>query len=194
MQSLKDQVRCLEAFKKDATQVSNRLEHAKDLIVKKMLKEHLNHIQNQIGALTLIVQQLVRNDPLLSHKIELLMSIPGIAETTALKLLGELPDLSTFNCAKQLAVYAGLNPSIKTSGASVKGKEKISKTGSRELRKILFFPAMTLMRHSSPLSLFIERMRLKGKKGKVIVTAVMRKILHIIFGVLKTQTIFQGGV
>ncbi len=194
LQSLKDQVRCLEAFKKDATQASNRLEHAKDHVVKKMLKEHLNHIQNQIDALTLVIQELVRNDPILSHKIELLMSIPGIAETTALKLLGELPDLSTFKCAKQLAAYAGLNPSIKTSGTSVKGKDKISKTGSRELRKILFFPAMTLMRHPSSLSSFIERMRIKGKKGKVIVTAVMRKILHIVFGVLKTQTTFQGAV
>ncbi|MBA3814849.1 MAG: IS110 family transposase [Alphaproteobacteria bacterium] len=194
LQSLKDQVRCLEAFKKDATQASNRLEHAKDDIVKKILEEHLNHIQNQIDRLILMIRKLARNDPVLFRKIELLMSIPGIAETTALKLLGELPDLSTFKCAKQLAAYAGLNPSIKTSGTSVKGKNKISKTGSRELRKMLFFPAMTLMRHPSPLAPFIERMRIKGKKGKVIVVAVMRKILHIVFGVIKTQRMFQGAV
>jgi hypothetical protein len=53
---------------------------------------------------------------------------------------------------------------------------------------------MTVMRGSSSIKLFVERLRGKGKKGKVIVTAVMRKILHIVFGVLKRQTPFQGAV
>jgi transposase len=191
LQALKDQVRCLEAFKKDATQTRNRLGHAKDLMVRKMLEERLAHIQKQVDQLTVSLKQLAKEDPLISHQIELLISIPGIGETTALYLLGELPDLSTFKCAKQLAAFAGLNPSIKTSGISVKGKEKISKTGRKELRKILFFPAMTVMRGSSHLKLFIERLRGKGKKGKVVVTAVMRKMMHIVFGVLKTQIPFQ---
>jgi len=193
LQSLKDQTRCLEAFKRDATQTSNRLEHAKDYAVRKMLKERLEHIQKQIKQLTLSLKKLAKEEPLVAHKIELLMSIPGIGETTALSLLGELPELSTFKCAKQLAAFAGLNPSIKTSGISVKGKEAISKTGRKELRKILFFPAMSVMRGSSPIKLFVERLRGKGKKGKVIVTAVMRKMLHVVFGVLKTQTPFQGA-
>ena len=191
LQSLKDQVRCLEAFKKDATQTSNRLGHAKDLMVRKMLEERLAHIQKQVDQLTVSLKQLAKEDPLISHQIELLISIPGIGQTTALYLLGELPDLSTFKCAKQLAAFAGLNPSIKTSGISLKGKEKISKTGRKELRKILFFPAMTVMRGSSHLKLFIERLHGKGKKGKVVVTAVMRKMMHVVFGVLKTQIPFQ---
>ena len=190
-QSLKDQTRCLEAFKRDATQTSNRLEYAKDSVVRKMLEERLEHIKKQVDKLTLSLKKLAKEDSLITHKMALLMSIPGIGETTALGLLGELPDLSTFKCAKQLAAFAGLNPSIKTSGISVKGKEIISKTGCKELRKILFFPAMSVMRSPSPLKVFVERLREKGKKGKVIVTAVMRKMLHIVFGVLKTQTTFQ---
>jgi transposase len=191
LQSLKDQVRCLEAFKKDEVQTSNRLKNAKDLVVKKMLEERLMHIQDQIEKLVLTVRSVAYADPVIAAQIHLLMSIPGIAETTALSLLGELPDLSTFKCAKQLAAFAGLNPRIVTSGTSVKGKEKISKTGNQMLRKILFFPAMVTMRIDSPLKQFVERLRGKGKKGKVIVAAVMRKLLHVIFGVLKTQTAFQ---
>jgi len=194
LQSLKDQVRCLEAFKKDATQTSNRLGHAKDLVVKKMLEDRLDYIEKQIKELTLKLKKLVYDDPALAHNMSLLTSIPGIGETSAFSLLTELPDLSTFKCAKQLAAFAGLNPSIKTSGISVKGKEQISKTGSRELRKILFLPAMSTMGRSSPIKPFIERLRGKGKKGKVIVVAVMRKLLHLVFGVLKTQTTFQGAV
>ena len=191
-QSLKDQVRCLEAFKRDATQTSNRLEHAKDSVVRKVLEERLDHIQKQIKELTLTIKKLAQDDPILADTVGLLVSIPGIGETTALSLLGELPDLSTFKCAKQLAAFAGLNPSIRTSGTSVKGKEIISKTGSKSLRKILYFPAMVIMRGSSSMKQFVERLRQKGKKGKVIVAAVMRKLLHIVFGVLKTQTAFQS--
>lgn len=194
LQSLKDQVRCLEAFKRDVTQTSNRLGHAKDPVVKKMLEDRLAYIEKQIKELTLKIKKLVHDDPVLAHNMSLLTSIPGIGETSALSLLTELPDLSTFKCAKQLAAFAGLNPSIKTSGTSVRGKETISKTGSRELRKILFLPAMSTMGRSSPIKPFIERLRGKGKKGKVIIVAVMRKLLHIVFGVLKTQTPFQGAV
>ena len=194
LQSLKDQVRCLEAFKRDATQTSNRLQHAKDGMVIKMLEDRLAHIQSQIDELVLEIRKLSDRDRTIANKIGLLISIPGIGETTALALLGELPDLSTFKCAKQLAAFAGLNPSVKTSGTSIKGKETISKTGRKELRKILYFPAMSTMRGSSSIRVFVERLREKGKKGKVIVAAVMRKMLHIIFGVLKTQIPFQSAL
>jgi len=157
-----------------------------------MLEDRLNYIQKQIKDLTLRIKKLVHEDPVLAENVKLLASIPGIRETSAFNLLAEIPDLSTFKCAKQLVAYAGLNPSIKISGISVKGKERISKTGSKELRKILFFPAMTAMRIPSPIKPFVEKLRGKGKKGKVVVVAVMRKMLHIVFGVLKTQTAFQG--
>ena len=107
--------------------------------------ERSSHIQKQIEELTLAIKKLADDDRVLAHTITLLRSIPGIGEATSFNLLGELPDLSTFKCAKQLAAFAGLNPSIRTSGVSVKGKETISKTGSKELRKLLFFPAMVAM-------------------------------------------------
>lgn len=191
LQALKEQVRCLGALKKDVTQISNRLEHAQDVTVKKTLKEHLVFIQKQIKGLTLTITKLVQDDPKLTGHINLLKSIPGIGTITAISLLAELPDLSTFKCAKQLAAFAGLNPSIKTSGTTVKGKQSISKMGRNSLRRILFFPAMTLLRCGSPLKPFVENLRTKGKIGKVIVAAVMRKLLHIIFGVLKGQSHFQ---
>ena len=192
LQSFKDQVRCLEVFKRDAVQTSNRLESAKDPLVKEMLEERLVHIKKQIEKLNMAIKKLVYNDPFLTKNVRLLVSIPGIADTTAFGLLAELPDLSTFKCAKQLAAYAGMNPSIKQSGTSVKGRGSLSKMGNQNLRKLLFFPAMSLMRKSSPVKSFTQNLQKKGKKGKVIIGALMRKILHIIFGVLKKQTAFQA--
>lgn len=190
--AFKEQVRCREAFKVDAIQTSNRLEQAKDLKVKAMLEERLSHIQEQITQLNKELKQRVEKDPSLKQNIDLLDSIPGIGETSAFTLLAELPDLETFTCAKQLGAYAGLNPSIRTSGTSVKGRGGLSRVGSRTLRKALYFPALSLMRANSTLKPFIERLRARGKKGKVIVGAVMHKLMHIIFGVLKKQQAFQG--
>ena len=90
-----------------------------------------------------------------------------------------------------MAAFAGLNPSIMTSGTSVKREEKISKIGNKLVRKIHFFSAMAVMRFYSSLKQFVKRLRVRGKKGKAIIAAVMQKLLHIIFGILKTQTFFQ---
>ncbi|WP_156962059.1 hypothetical protein [Candidatus Paracaedibacter symbiosus] len=64
--------------------------------------------------------------------------------------------------------------------------------GNKALRKLLFFPAMNLMKKSSPMKSFTQNLQKKGKKGKVIIGALMRKLLRIIFGVLKKQTAFRA--
>lgn len=191
-QAFKEQARCLDAFKADATQTSNRLGQAKDPKVRAILEERLTHIRCQIAALEKELRQAIKTDAPLQKDKDLLVSIPGLGETSAFNLLAELPDLETFKCAKQLAAYAGLNPSIRTSGTSVKGRGGLSRVGSASLRKILYLPALSLMRANSPLNSFVQRLRNKGKAGKVIVAAIMRKLLHIIFGVLKKSQAFQG--
>ena len=90
-----------------------------------MLKDRLDHIQRQIEELIVKIKTLVKDDPILTENITLLKSIPGIGEISAINLLTELPDLSSFKCAKQLAAFAGLNPSNRRSGISVKGREVI---------------------------------------------------------------------
>jgi transposase len=192
LQALKEQVRCLNVFKRDATQTSNRLGAAKDPMVCDLHKKHLDYIQGQIKALESIIKELIKKDPSLEKQVDLLASIPGIGKVSAWNLLAELPDLGTFKCAKQLAAYAGLNPSIRTSGSSVKGRGSMSKMGSQLLRKVLYLPAMSLMGRQTAMRPFIDKLRSRGKKGKVIVGAVMHKLLHIIFGVMKKQIAFQG--
>jgi transposase len=192
LQALKEQVRCLNVFKRDATQTSNRLEAAKDPMVCAMHKKHLDYIRKQIKDLESAIKDLIKKDPSLEKQVGLLASIPGIGVVSAWNLLAELPDLETFKCAKQLAAYAGLNPSIRTSGSSVKGRESMSKMGSHLLRKVLYFPAMSIMGRQTAMKPFIDKLRSRGKKGKVIVGAVMHKLLHIIFGVIKKQVAFQN--
>ncbi len=184
--------RCLESFKQDKTQVTNRLEQEKDKAVRTLLEQRRDFIDQQIKSLKASLKDLLKPEGPLKKSVTLLESIPGIGLTTALALLAELPDLSTFQSAKQLSAYAGLNPSIRSSGSSVRGRGSLSKMGSSLLRKCLYFPAMVAMRYNPALKVFADRLREKGKKPMVIIAAVMRKLLHIIFGVLKKQQPFHA--
>jgi len=134
---------------------------------------------------------LVENDPEVKAQYDLLISIPGVGELTSFGLLGMLPDITRFKCAKQLAAFAGLNPAVRESGTSVKGRGSISKTGSKNLRTVLYMPALVCKKCCKPMFKFSERLLEKGKKPKVAVVAVMHKMLRIIFAVLRKKEVFN---
>jgi transposase len=110
---LKALERCLASFKQDKTQITNRLEQETDKDVQDLLKERIEFIEQQIEILEAKLKKLLTTTEEIKTSVALLESIPGIGITTAQTLLGELPDLSTFESAKQLSAYAGLNPSIR---------------------------------------------------------------------------------
>ena len=87
----------------------------------------------------------------LKEACENLQTILGIGKTTAVILLAEIPDINAFKNARQLAAYAGLTPSQRFSGSSVKGKLRLSKLGARQLRKAMFFPAFVAKRYNEPI-------------------------------------------
>ena len=118
---------------------------------------------------------------------ELLTSIPGIGDLTASILLAEICDVSDYDNARQLAAYAGLTPSERTSGTSVKGKTRLSCTGNVRLRKALYMPAVVAMRHNPLLKAMSERLLGRGKVKMQVIGALMRKLVHLAFGILKSQ-------
>jgi transposase len=190
-QKFRELFRCLDNFKNDETRQKNRLEQAKDEDVRTFYQERLDHVMTQIVSVEEKLRKLVEGDKTLKTNIALLDSIVGIGETTAWALCAELPDISSFETPKQMVAHVGLNPSVRQSGTSVKGRGSISKTGSSLLRKQLFFPAMSAIRYNPVVKVFAERLRGNGKVGKVLVVACMRKLLDIVFGVLKKQKVFQ---
>ena len=178
--------RRLEALQAMRQQERNRLDlEADDSLVADSLREHLEHLDEQLRCLQRRLRQHVRTHPLLQHQNDLLQSIPGIGETTALKLLAEMPGLAQWSSARQAVAYAGLNPRQRESGSSVRGRAHLSKLGNARLRRALYFPAVVAMGSNPLLKPFAERLRDRGKPPMVIVGAVMRKLLHQAYGVLK---------
>ncbi len=87
--------------------------------------------------------------------------------------------------------YIGLAPREITPGSSIKGKPRLSKVGSSRMRKALYMPSLVAMQYNPVIISFCRRLSKKAKNGKVIVCAVMRKLVHIIFGVLKSVRPFD---
>lgn len=82
--------------------------------------------------------------------------------------------------------FAGLNPQHRESGSSVRGYTRTSKMGRSSLREALYMPALTAMRFNPRLTNYAQRLRERGLKGNAVVVAIMRKLLHLAYGILKS--------
>ncbi|MCB1237171.1 MAG: IS110 family transposase, partial [Verrucomicrobiae bacterium] len=170
----------------------NRLQDARAASVRQSIQRHLEGLEEQKEQIVAELARIIHGDPILRQRLELLVSIPGIGEATALQLVAELGDVAfCYEKARDLAAHAGLTPRRRQSGTSVCSRGGICKIGSSRLRALLYFPAMVAMRHNPIMIRFAHRLRQNGKSGKAIVVAVMRKLLHCVFGVLKHQRPFN---
>ena len=114
-----------------------------------------------------------------------------MGEITQHILIAELPDIHLFKNARQLAAWSGLPPQHYESGTSGRTQTPITKVGSSALRKALFMPAMTARTNNPLLKEFGDRLQKNGKKPKQIIIAIMRKLLHQIYGILKSNEPFN---
>ena len=79
-----------------------------------------------------------------------------------------------------------MNPKQNQSGTSINGRTRLSKMGNANLRKAFYMPAVVALRYNPIIKAFSERLKASGKMMMVIIGAAMRKLLHIIYGVLKS--------
>ncbi len=159
--------------------------------VRSSLEEHIAYLQEQIDKTKHQIRDHINQNPDLKNKARLLESIPGIGAATATLLLAELGDIKQFSSARQVAAFAGLVPRIRESGSSVRSRARLSKVGSSRLRKAMYFPAITALRFNPLIRGLGLRLSAAGKSKMLIVGAAMRKLLHIAYGVLKSQRPFD---
>ncbi len=124
--------------------------------------------------------------PDLKRDAELLHSIPGIGKTTVAKVLAYAGDVRRFTNAKALAAFIGVTPRQRVSGSSVKGRTMMSRTGHADLRRALYMLDLAARRHNPVLKVFGDRLHAAGLAPKAVVGAVMRKLAHLIYGVIKS--------
>jgi transposase len=159
----------------------NRLRLARREI-KQGLKKHIEWLEQQVREADQDLGIALRKNGVWQEKVELLASVPGIAQLTALKLLASLPELGTLN-RRQISALAGVAPFNRDSGRW-SGKRCIY--GGRALaRAALYMAALVGVRHNAVLKAFYQRLRAAGKPAKVALVACMRKLLTIINSMIR---------
>ncbi len=150
----------------------------------------LAQIEREMERVERETENLFANYPTLRRQRELLVTIPGIAVTTAARILGEMPNITEFRNVKAVAAFAGLSPRHYQSGTT-EHRSRLSKTGSAHLRRALYFPAISAIRYNPRISAFAERLSARGVTKMTVVAAAMRKLLTLAYGVLKSGLAFD---
>jgi len=155
-------------------------------------KVAITQLEKRIDRLTAEALLLIAKYPKLERTLTLLISIKGIAQTSAISLMGELlllpPDLTHREWVK----FAGLDPKAFDSGKSVHKKSRISKAGNRNIRAALYMPALSAKQHDPHVKAYFQHLVANGKKPLQAVCAIMRKLIHAIHGMLKNDEPFDN--
>ena len=181
--------RLIDVYLKQRTAIKNKI-HGENVLgnpskkVQESLQKSLKILEKEIVTLENYLIALVENHYI--NQLELLKSIPGIGNKTALLLILETDGFTRFQNASQLSSYVGITPTIRQSGSSVRGKSRISKIGNRKLRNLLFLCSFNACKYNFTCVQLYERLVGKGKSKKLALIAVSNKLIKQAFAIATT--------
>ena len=192
--ALKALLGLLEQLERDVRRWQNRLEKATHQypgsVVSRGIKRQIGNLQREQVRTQNAINTLIRSHPALARNQQLMCSIEGIGPKTSQRLL-PLVYGNRFDSARQLAAFLGLTPCHKTSGTSLQKPGRLSGRGNAAVRAALYMPALSAMQHNPEMNAFYHDLIARGKLPKQAIVAVMRKLVHLCYGVVKTQTPYR---
>ena len=157
-------------------------DNPKELI--KLIDQELSYLKKKIKDLENRMEELVKANE--QTMLTNLSSIKGIAKRTAILLIIHTNGFSDFQTSRQLSAYFGLSPQVRQSGTSLKGRGNISKSGNKDLRKMMFMCALSASVYNKGCRDQFQRLVAKGKCRKVALIAVSNKLLKQALAVAKS--------
>lgn len=189
LEAMQELTNALSAFKAERTAYINRLGSAQDGVLKRQLYLALQSLERRIKALEGELMTRLNADPVLLNRYQILTSIPGIGPVVALTMIVHLSELGTCS-PKQIAALVGVAPMNWDSG-TMRGSRHI-RGGRAQVRNPMYMAAVAAARcKRSDLKVFYERLRANGKKAKVALTAVMRKLAILANTLIKENRQWQ---
>jgi transposase len=155
----------------------NRTEHARQGVICCSIQHVLKAIDAQILSIEQAIALCIHNNPLWRRRVEILASVPGLAERTAAALVANLPELGSLN-RRQAAALVGVAPMNRDSGI-MRGK-RTTGGGRVTVRTILYMPTLVAIRHNPPIKDFYQRLLANGKAKMTAVIACMRKLVTML--------------
>lgn len=191
LKELRALVRHLDDLKQEKQRVQNRLavQHASQAVARQ-LRAQTAFLEKQIAQTEQLIRDHIDQHPELKRQRDLLSSIPGLGHNTACHLIAELGDMRRFSNVREVVAFIGLNPRQHQSGKK-RFSQGISRMGRASLRAALYMPAV-VAKHCNPLlKPWAEQLAQRGLTGKQVIVAVMRKLVHLAYGVLKSGQPFD---
>jgi len=160
--------------------------------VRRDIARNLRQMEQALRRLRQEAEKCIAAEADLQRQFQLLVTVPGIARSSALQILGELAVLPADRDIRQWVAYAGLDPTEYRSGESVRRQSRLSRDGNRHLRSALYMPALVAIQHEPHLRGFYQHLVNRGKRKKQALLAVARKLLHAIYGMFRSSTPYNG--
>jgi transposase len=184
-----------EAILQDLLREQNRQEKAESTVTPELIHQSIHDsiafLNRQLKKLQSQIDDHIDRHPGLKNDLDLLQTIPAIGPQSGTQLLAVM-HTHQFNSAEQLSAYLGLVPVERQSGSSILGRAKLSKAGPARVRAVLYMAAIVATKYNSQVKALFERLIARGKSKKSALGAAMRKLVHLCFGVLKTQKKYQA--
>lgn len=191
IQALKAYLQRVWQLDRDLTRERNRLEKCPFIPgsagLGRSIKRQIRQLEQEKQRVLRQIDTLISSDTELQRICDLVATIKGIGKLTAQRLL-PLLYRERFVDARQFAAFLGLTPVRRQSGTSLNSRGRLSGRGNRHLRAALYMPALAAIRHDPTMRAFYDRLCSRGKQPKQAITAVMRKLTHIAWGVVHNNT------
>jgi len=146
----------------------------------KQFLEQIRLLEKQVDEVSAFISEL------LSKFDSTLTTINGVGTTLAATFIAEIGDINRFDSPEKLAAFAGIDPAVKQSGQFTGTKVHMSKRGSPYLRRALYLAAVAANLHNPALHAVYEKKRAQGKPHNVALSVLSRKLVNIIFAVMKS--------
>jgi transposase len=196
LQQLHTLVTQADALRTAASQWANR-KHTQRFIpnlphaVHQSTTAMLRSMERQLAKIEKAIAELCANDPPLQNQVDLLCTIPGVAQRSATRILAYGKSALTNYSSRSLIAHAGLAPRHHQSGTSVHRKSYIAKQGNKHLRHSLYMPALVGIVHNPIIKNYYQRLLENDKPKMLALVACMKKLLLISRAILITQKPFN---
>ena len=188
VEALQELVQARNAAVAEMTALTNRQAASQTSFLKAELSRRRKATQTHIDRLDSEIARRIAADPGLSRRHEIARSIPGVGPVAALGLAIGMPELGACT-AKAASLLAGLAPLACDSGRTT--GERHIRGGRGHVRTSLYFAAIAAARFNPDLAPFYKRLREAGKKPKVAITAVMRKLVVLANSLFRENRIWS---
>lgn len=191
---LKTLTREREMLQKDKTRTQNQFHaenHSAEPFKKTItrMKNRIKYLEKQVKTVEKDINELIKNDELVSQKVKNITTIPGIGLLTVAVAIAETNGFCSVKNQKQLTSYAGYDILLRESG-KWKGKSRISKKGNSHIRRALYMPSLSSIKHTETYKNVYNNLYEHKQNGLIAGTAIQRKLLCLIYTLWKNDTCY----